>query len=184
MRRSYETDKHSRITSTSLLLKPGISCYTVDVHEGRRCAKLYRGGGGENARILCTSFIDSPSDNLWQYWDRCHCCQSIKVTSETLTASANSGLLTHPRSPWSQPLITCPVPRVNTKGCPRGTLLSNSVPSWSVPWTDIGTHTSIPDSWVSLATYQLQGGSVTEWLACWTQAQKGPGSNRSHDAVG
>ena len=23
------------------------------------------------------------------------------------------------------------------------------------------------------------GGSVAEWLACWTQAQKGPGSNRS-----
>ena len=28
-----------------------------------------------------------------------------------------------------------------------------------------------------------QGGSVAEWLACWTQAQKGPGSNRSRDAV-
>jgi len=28
------------------------------------------------------------------------------------------------------------------------------------------------------------GGSVAELLACWTQAQKGPGSNRSHDAVG
>ena len=27
-------------------------------------------------------------------------------------------------------------------------------------------------------------GSVAEWLACWTQAQKGLGSNRSHDAVG
>ena len=26
--------------------------------------------------------------------------------------------------------------------------------------------------------------SVAEWLACWTQAQKGPGSNRSRDAVG
>jgi len=30
----------------------------------------------------------------------------------------------------------------------------------------------------------LVGGSVAEWLACWTQAQKGPGSNRSRDAVG
>jgi len=29
-----------------------------------------------------------------------------------------------------------------------------------------------------------QGGSVAEWLACWTQAQKGPCSNRSRDAVG
>jgi len=28
------------------------------------------------------------------------------------------------------------------------------------------------------------GGSVAEWLACWTQAQKGSGSNSSRDAVG
>ena len=27
------------------------------------------------------------------------------------------------------------------------------------------------------------GGSVAEWLACWTEAQKGLGSNRSRDAV-
>ena len=30
----------------------------------------------------------------------------------------------------------------------------------------------------------LTGGSVAEWLASWTQAQKGLGSNRSRDAVG
>jgi len=30
---------------------------------------------------------------------------------------------------------------------------------------------------------QYLGGSVAEWLVCWTQAQKVPGSNRSHDAV-
>jgi len=30
----------------------------------------------------------------------------------------------------------------------------------------------------------LWGGSVAEWLACQTQAQKGPGSNRSRDAIG
>jgi len=29
-----------------------------------------------------------------------------------------------------------------------------------------------------------RGGSVAEWSACWTQAQKGPGSNRSRDVVG
>jgi len=29
-----------------------------------------------------------------------------------------------------------------------------------------------------------RGGSVAEWLACWTQAQKGLGLNRSRDAVG
>jgi len=28
------------------------------------------------------------------------------------------------------------------------------------------------------------GGSIAGWLACWTQAQKGLGSNRSRDAVG
>jgi len=28
------------------------------------------------------------------------------------------------------------------------------------------------------------GGSVAEWLASWTQAHKGPGPNRSRDAVG
>ena len=28
------------------------------------------------------------------------------------------------------------------------------------------------------------GGSMAEWLVCWTQAQKGLGSNRSRDAVG
>jgi len=32
--------------------------------------------------------------------------------------------------------------------------------------------------------YLARGGSVAEWLACRTQAQKGPGSNRSRDAVG
>ena len=37
----------------------------------------------------------------------------------------------------------------------------------------------------SLTTpYSNEGGSVAEWLACWTQAQKGLGSNRSRDAVG
>jgi len=30
----------------------------------------------------------------------------------------------------------------------------------------------------------VRGGSVAEWLACWTQALKAPGSNRSRDAVG
>jgi len=30
----------------------------------------------------------------------------------------------------------------------------------------------------------MWGGSVAEWLACLTQAQKGLGSNRSRDAAG
>jgi len=32
--------------------------------------------------------------------------------------------------------------------------------------------------------HNVLGGSVAEWLAYWTQAQMGPGSNRSRDAVG
>jgi len=32
--------------------------------------------------------------------------------------------------------------------------------------------------------YINYGVSVAEWLACLAQAQKGPGSNRSRDAVG
>ena len=29
----------------------------------------------------------------------------------------------------------------------------------------------------------IKGGPVAEWLACWTQAQKSPGSNHSRDAI-
>ena len=36
---------------------------------------------------------------------------------------------------------------------------------------------------VSSSFTTREGGSVAEWLACWTQAQKGLGSNRSRDAV-
>ena len=32
--------------------------------------------------------------------------------------------------------------------------------------------------------YSYGGGSVAKWLACWTQAQKGLGSNCSRSAVG
>jgi len=35
-----------------------------------------------------------------------------------------------------------------------------------------------------LSTIDRWGASVAEWLACWTEAQKGMGSNRSRDAVG
>jgi len=37
---------------------------------------------------------------------------------------------------------------------------------------------------IKLHTKQSVGGSVADWLVCWTQAEKGPGSNRSRDAVG
>ena len=37
---------------------------------------------------------------------------------------------------------------------------------------------------VLVILYTQRGGSVAEWLAWWTQAQKGLGSNRSRDIVG
>jgi len=45
---------------------------------------------------------------------------------------------------------------------------------------NIKSHTSR----LTFSQSRVQGGSVAEWLACWTQAQKGLGSNRSRDAVG
>jgi len=38
-------------------------------------------------------------------------------------------------------------------------------------------------TWIESSHARVVGGSVAEWLACWTQAQKA-GSNRSRDAVG
>ena len=35
----------------------------------------------------------------------------------------------------------------------------------------------------TICGFKWGSGSVAEWLACWTQAQKGPCSNRSRDAV-
>ena len=37
---------------------------------------------------------------------------------------------------------------------------------------------------LSVAYVRALGGLVAEWFGCLTQAQKGPGSNRSRDAVG
>jgi len=51
----------------------------------------------------------------------------------------------------------------------------------------IGTFTNCTDgNQLSVFTPSTSyvGGSVAEWLASWTQAQYGPGSNRSRDAVG
>ena len=43
---------------------------------------------------------------------------------------------------------------------------------------------SVVGFWFLVDILQKVSGSVAEWLACWTQAQKGLGSNRSHNAVG
>jgi len=68
-------------------------------------------------------------------------------------------------------------------------------PSWGRPWrrayspkrNDINiTYTPAVTVLQNklLLLFPIQGGSVAEWVACWTQAQKGPGSNRSRDVVG
>ena len=41
-----------------------------------------------------------------------------------------------------------------------------------------------PFSFIAELYVYAEGCSVPKWLACWTQAQKGPGSNRSRNAVG
>jgi len=42
----------------------------------------------------------------------------------------------------------------------------------------------LPILWLLKAAFDLYTSTVAEWLACWTQAQKGLGSNRSRNAVG
>jgi len=56
----------------------------------------------------------------------------------------------------------------------------NLLPFTAVPHSN--NTTAAPYSNIVTATSPV-GGSVAEWLACWTQVQKGPGSNRSRDAV-
>jgi len=74
----------------------------------------------------------------------------------------------------------------NTIHCDKNTLkcktkktlnlikLTEHVPQW--------IHYPVCSHQLLLLTW-LVGGSVAEWLACWTQAEKGLGSNRSRDAV-
>ena len=50
--------------------------------------------------------------------------------------------------------------------------------------TDIQTHMHRYTYHTTHCDYQRSISLVPEWLACWTQAQKGPGSNRSCDTVG
>jgi len=45
-------------------------------------------------------------------------------------------------------------------------------------------HTAYPVVVVDVVVTLHMACSVAKWLACWTQSQKGPGSNRSRDAVG
>jgi len=55
---------------------------------------------------------------------------------------------------------------------------------WVDPSIGLGCYSRLCGCHNFLPIIRKMGGSVAEWLACWTQAQKGPGSNRSRDAVG
>jgi len=49
---------------------------------------------------------------------------------------------------------------------------------------DIGAWIRFAREYCRLPSHLVDhGGSVAEWLACWTRAQKGAGSNRSRDDV-
>jgi len=77
-------------------------------------------------------------------------------------ANSKSDFQSHSRS---LPLATFDKPHANPVSLPlQGMSLSSTI------------------SEILLVIFQ-RGDSVAEWLACWTQAQKGPGSNRSRDAV-
>jgi len=70
-----------------------------------------------------------------------------------------------------------------TVGCPSVGLSVQSMDICRLLAADIGRQLSAPRTgYRSLAA--CSGGSVAEWLGCWTQAQKGLDSNRSSDAVG
>jgi len=45
-------------------------------------------------------------------------------------------------------------------------------------YTDLELANKVDEKPLSIHTH-IRGGSVAEWLACWTHAQKGPGSNYS-----
>lgn len=100
------------------------------------------------------------------------------------------GPLTHPSSPWSQPLMTWPVPREKTKGWFWGRLLSNSVPSSSFPCGTMGrpvkrrVHSEIPPHPAALSSlaphfpigsHSPRRGQSLGWAAhrtltaCWCQ---------------
>jgi len=50
-------------------------------------------------------------------------------------------------------------------------------------WFDFVVLVSVFVNKIIHVLFVALGSSVAEWLACWTQAQKGLGSNRSRDAV-
>lgn len=90
---------------------------------------------------------------------------------------------THPSSPWSQPLMTWPVPREKTKGWFWGRLLSNSVPSSNFPCRTMGrpvrrvaltTLPSTPQPYlIALAAIVLRGQTLRRLTVhCWCQPRE------------
>lgn len=73
---------------------------------------------------------------------------------------------TNPSRPWSQPLMTCPVPRVKVNGWFLGMLLSNSVPSSSFPCRQTHSYWLNTLSFVQMCTFldlHYIGMTFIEW---------------------
>ena len=71
----------------------------------------------------------------------------------------------------------------------NSSVLNDSLISQATSSTEIESYPSHSVNkltfYVAISYILYVDGSVAEWLACWTQeVQKGPGSNRSRDAVG
>jgi len=83
-------------------------------------------------------------------------------------------------------VCVCVLANAGHRRVTRGGSLTPESRALSASWLTVSstTTTMIPYCHYihSFITYLVH--SVAEWLACWTQAQKGLGSNRSRDAVG
>ena len=102
---------------------------------------------------------------------------------------------------WERSVHVSSVP--NDRRCKVGVDCLEPVVTWLARWPvqSLGSWTRLSSTnlycakgckqiggtvlqWITVITITITGGSVAEWLACWTQVQKVPGSNRSCDAVG
>ena len=130
------------------------------------------------ARHLVVSTSSSSSNWSWSAFDKItssteqSCCRpsvcpSVRLFHRSTAATAAGGFAAERRAG-----------RIDTLICRRRRSAANA-----------GSVMLSAEEGADLLVYPVNasattGGSIAEWLACWTQAQKGLGSNRSRDAVG
>jgi len=154
-------------------------------------------------------FCDHYDNALWSYLNRCHCTTGrlghishiVCVLSDSCTDEIQACLVRC----WCWLALTsiyiciclsvCQVSgekvsrislvdlagseRAQKSGAVGERLKEGSNINKSVNLHSLALHT-----YLFAASSFITGGSVAEWLACWTQVQKGPSSNCSRDAVG